>query len=253
MTMNSLLVFLPFVVCLPLFLLPSLCAFLNRKLLRWVLLGANLAIPPFAYLLFQLPLGFWFAIIGGVSCWLLVLHFSLRKDPLTMEDVDEDVELVPYDAEWPIQFTREHARIVATFGLAEDSLEHIGSTAVPGLASKPVIDMMLGVAALPPDQSLLLRLGILGYQNLGEAGVPDRWFLRLREAQAFNLHVVVRGGPHWANNLALRDLLRRDPVARDRYAQGKQAALDRSGKRLLAYSEAKHAVLAELLTSARAR
>ncbi len=87
---------------------------------------------------------------------------------------------------------------------------------------------------------MISRLEILGYENLGEAGIPGRIYLRLRGDRSFNLHIVERGGAQWTNNLALRDLLRRDAAARERYAAGKQAALTSAGNRLLAYSAAKH-------------
>jgi len=232
--------------CLPFFLLPTTLAFLDGKRTRWLVALCNL-----------LPLaGFAMHLIGAAGAliaWLVVLHFALRPTPPTAADLDEDIELLPYDPHWPGSFAAERARLVAGLGLSREAIEHIGSTAVPGLAAKPVVDMMLGVPALPPTRDLLSRLGILGYQNLGEADVPGRWYLRLRGEQAVNLHVVERGGTHWTNNLALRELLRRDPDARERYARGKQAALETGGPRLLAYSAAKAPVVNELLAAAQAR
>jgi len=81
--------------------------------------------------------------------------------------------------------------------------------------------------------------------------VPGRVYLRLRDARDFNLHIVELGGTHWNDNLALRDLLRRDAGARERYAAAKQAALAAGESRLLAYSAAKHSAVAELLSTAR--
>jgi GrpB-like predicted nucleotidyltransferase (UPF0157 family) len=164
--------------------------------------------------------------------------------------LDEHVTLVPYDPTWAAAFAEERARLAATVDVTPGSLEHIGSTAVPGLTAKPIIDMMLGVPALPPDPDLLARLENNGYENLGEAGVPGRVYLRLRGAPAFNLHIVERGGSHWTNNLSLRALLLADPAARQRYAQGKEAALRNAGNRLLAYSAAKQGCIEALLSEA---
>src|SRR3954468_21930016 len=112
--------------------------------------------------------------------------------------IDEPVRLAPHDAAWRGAFETERARLAREIDLPPDSIEHIGSTAVPGLTAKPVIDMMLGVRSLPPARDLLSRLEILGYEPLGEAGVPGRIYLRLRGGRDFNLHIVERGGPHWA-------------------------------------------------------
>jgi len=231
-------------VCAPFFLLPTLIAFKNGKRSRGLVLAGNLAL--FGGAAFAAP-----GVALSLVAWLVLLHFALRKEPPDDSVLDEAVQLVPPDPAWPEVFAAERARITRTFDLPVDSIEHIGSTAVPGLTAKPVIDLMLGVPSLPPARDLLSRLEILGYQNLGEAGVPGRVYLRLRDARDFNLHIVELGGTHWNDNLALRDLLRRDAGARERYAAAKQAALAAGESRLLAYSAAKHSAVAELLSTAR--
>ena len=172
-----------------------------------------------------------------------------------MNEIDEPVRLVAYDSAWPDAYDQERFRIALAFGVFPSSglVQHIGSTAVPGLIAKPVIDIMLGVRSWPPQEQLIRGIGALGYENLGEAGVPERIYLRLRGDRNFNAHIVKRGGVHWTNNLALRDLLRGDAAARERYAAGKRAALEAGGGRLLAYSAAKNAIVAELLAGARER
>ncbi len=73
----------------------------------------------------------------------------------------------------------------------------------PGLIAKPIIDLMLGVDRFPPSAELQTAIERLGYEPLGEAGVPGRLYFRRRGAQHDNLHVVLKGGAHWTNNLAL--------------------------------------------------
>ncbi len=238
---------LPFIalvclVCAPFFLLPTLAAFENRKPFRGVILVLNLlglGVAPF-----YIP-----GVATALVIWLLLLHFALRREPPGENVPDEEITLEPYDPAWPGEFATERSRVSPV--LADYPLEHVGSTAVPGLLAKPVIDMMLGLPSYPPTDDLLSRLGILGYENIGEAGVPGRVYLRLHGARSFNLHLVQRGGEHWTNNLALRELLRRDPVARERYAAGKQAAVAGGANRLLGYSAAKNPVVSELLAIAR--
>src|SRR5262249_28530189 len=126
-----------------------------------------------------------------------------------MAELDEAVELVAYDSSWPDEYDGERFRIALSFGVLPKSglIQHIGSTAVPGLVSKPVIDLMLGSGTWPPPDALVKGVVALGYENLGEAGVPKRIYLRLRGAQKFNVHIVRRGGTHWTNNIAVRELL----------------------------------------------
>ncbi len=172
-----------------------------------------------------------------------------------MSELDEAVELVAYDDAWPELYDRERFRIALKFGVLPKSglIQHIGSTAVPGLVSKPVIDLMLGSSAWPPPNALIRGVCALGYENLGEAGVPKRVYLRLRGAQNFNAHIVRRGGTHWTNNIALRDYLCDNAAARETYATAKVAALNVGRGRLLGYSEAKSSVIAELIAAARGR
>jgi GrpB-like predicted nucleotidyltransferase (UPF0157 family) len=172
-----------------------------------------------------------------------------------VSEPDEAVELVPYDDAWPELYDKERFRIALAFGVIPKSglIQHIGSTAVPGLTSKPVIDLMLGSSKWPPPNALIRGVCALGYENLGDAGVPKRVYLRLRGPVNFNVHIVRRGGTHWTNNIALRDYLRENAAARETYAAAKVAALNIGRGRLLAYSEAKNSVIAELIAAARQR
>ena len=169
-------------------------------------------------------------------------------------NIDEPVSLVPYDPAWPDVYDQERFRIALAFGVFPSAglIQHIGSTAVPGLVAKPIIDIMLGVRAWPPDEKLIVGVCALGYENLGEAGVPGRVYLRRRADRHFNAHIVQRGGDHWNNNIALRDYLRGDARAREKYAASKIAALTKGSGRLVAYSAAKSDTMNELIAAARA-
>ena len=167
-------------------------------------------------------------------------------------ELDELVTLVSYDAHWPKTFDAERSRICKALILSPDAIEHIGSTAVPGMIAKPIVDLMLGIPRYPPGDTTVSPLLDLGFQDLGEAGVTGRRHLKMRGERSFNLHIVARGGEHWTNNLKLRDYLRRNPGARERYADAKRAALAQAD-RLLAYSAAKHAAVSELIAAASAK
>jgi GrpB-like predicted nucleotidyltransferase (UPF0157 family) len=115
--------------------------------------------------------------------------------------------------------------------------------------SKPVVDILVGVDPADAD-AVAERIAAAGYEDLGEAGVPGRRYLRRRAAHAYNVHIVELGGPLWRDNLALRDYLRREPGEAARYADEKRRALA-SGSTLLAYSAGKAAFVAELVSRAR--
>src|SRR5689334_6255551 len=96
-----------------------------------------------------------------------------------MHTIDEPVEVVGYDAQWPVRAAAESARIAQALGIEAARIEHIGSTAVTGLDAKPTIDLMLGVD-VHPAPALEPALVALGYEALGEAGVAGRSYFRLR-------------------------------------------------------------------------
>ena len=164
-------------------------------------------------------------------------------------ELDEPVHVEPWDPGWPAAA----ADLVATCRevLGEDAIavEHIGSTAVPGLPAKPIIDVLIGV---PPGREVAAaeRLASRGWTRLGEAGVPGREHLRRRTGRHANVHVVEHGSALWQDGLLLREHLRRDAGARQRYAAVKQQAAH-SAPTLLAYSEHKRAVVAALSEQAR--
>ena len=97
-----------------------------------------------------------------------------------MTAVDEPVHMVEYRSRWPEWFTSERDRIATASTVPVTQCEHIGSTAVPGLVSKPIIDIMLGVASYSPQNTLVESLVDLGHEVLGEADVPERLYFMLR-------------------------------------------------------------------------
>jgi len=169
--------------------------------------------------------------------------------------VDEPVEITDYNPDYEGRYRGERDRVRIGLATATLKFEHIGSTAVPGLAGKPIVDLMLGAsptiwAAL---EELRPRVLTLGYEDLGDAGVPGRIYFRKRTAlRAFNLALVEHDGPLWRDNLAVRDYLRAHPDEAAAYAAAKRAAIAGGATTLLAYSAAKANVLAALVEKARA-
>ena len=144
------------------------------------------------------------------------------------------VVIVGYDPNWPDVYQAEQALILDAIGPHLAALEHVGSTSVPGLAAKPVIDMMAGLRKLADAQGCIGPLAALGYAYRPEyeARLPERrYFVR----PSFHLHVVERSSDFWVWHLAFRDALRADP----RYALLKRRLAACYGADREGYTEAK--------------
>jgi GrpB-like predicted nucleotidyltransferase (UPF0157 family) len=130
------------------------------------------------------------------------------------------IEVVPYDSRWPAAFAAEARRIEAALGDIPIRLHHIGSTAVPGLCAKPVIDMLLEVADLNHLDARKLVLEALGYEAKGEFGIPGRRYFRRDAANGIRTHQVhafVAATEAVNRHLAFRDYLRAHPAVAQAY------------------------------------
>jgi GrpB-like predicted nucleotidyltransferase (UPF0157 family) len=130
----------------------------------------------------------------------------------------DPVAVVPYDDAWPSLYEEERARIERAIGLWAEGIEHVGSTAVPGLAAKPVIDIMVGVKSLDDSSILVERLVGIGYEYVPEFELDlpfRRYFRKMREGRrTHQIHLVERSNTEWWDrHLLFRDYLRADPPA----------------------------------------
>lgn len=133
------------------------------------------------------------------------------------------VVVVDYDRSWPNTFEALRAPVWAAVRDIAISVQHVGSTAVPGLAAKPIIDMDVIVASSEKMSEAIQRLAVLGYDHRGNLGIEDREaFKSPQELPAHHLYVCLQGSTALANHLALRDFLRRDPVSVAQYSRIKR-------------------------------
>jgi GrpB-like predicted nucleotidyltransferase (UPF0157 family) len=165
-------------------------------------------------------------------------------------NIDEPISIEPYNPAWAAEFAREKDIVCQSLSVESSRVEHIGSTSVAGMHAKPIVDIMVGLDTFPPAALVSERFQALGYEALGEAGVPGRHYFRKRHPNAFNVQTVLFRGPLWNDNLLLRDFLVTHPAEARRYAEAKQHAFRAGHKTLLTYSAAKAAIIAELLASA---
>jgi GrpB-like predicted nucleotidyltransferase (UPF0157 family) len=123
------------------------------------------------------------------------------------------IEIVAFDSGWPAAFEAEAVRLRAALGALALRVDHHGSTSIPGLAAKPIIDIQVSVAALQPLQVYGSRLATLGYVHVPSADDSFSPFFH-RPAQwphSHHVHVVERGGLEERRTLAFRDYLRDNP------------------------------------------
>jgi len=133
----------------------------------------------------------------------------------------EHVIVVPYDSEWPRRFAKERSVLAALFGGTEAAIEHVGSTAVPGLGAKPVIDVMIGVPTLIEIERRRQAIEAAGYEYVQrqELHFPERRYFHKPQLspRAFHLHCVVKGSAFWIRLLTFRDYLRAHPESAEAY------------------------------------
>lgn len=129
------------------------------------------------------------------------------------------VRVVPYDPRRPDLFESERARVEAVAGEWIEAIEHIGSTAVPGLDAKPVLDLTVGLRSLCDGVRCARLLGAIGYEHRGDAGVSGRIFLRTSSPRPCHLNLALVGGEFWERHLLFRDHLRAHPEVAREYAR----------------------------------
>lgn len=156
------------------------------------------------------------------------------------------VEQGPYDPGWPARFETARAELVPVVG-PEGTIEHIGSTSIPGCAAQPIIDILVQLPALPLDWE---PMSDLGYgEQLGNGGVSQVFY---REAPKTKVHVAQAGSKYARDRLLFRDYLRQHPQLRQQYEQlkAKQAAGHHDSEG--AYTASKTTFVAETLALAEA-
>jgi GrpB-like predicted nucleotidyltransferase (UPF0157 family) len=161
------------------------------------------------------------------------------------------IQLVDYRAEWPALFVREAARVRATLGARVLMLEHVGSTSVPGLAAKPIIDMILAVADSADETEYVPAMEYAGYLlRIREPGWHQHRLFKGPDTN-INLHVYSFGCPEIDTMLMFRDWLRTNDADRELYERTKRDLAKQTWKYVQNYADAKTSVVTEIVARAR--
>lgn len=164
------------------------------------------------------------------------------------------VEIVPYDPQWPALFEQEKAALLAAIGSYVCCIEHIGSTAVPGLDAKPVIDILIGVRYLGDAPAFIPPLEALGYDYIPrhEAVLPERRYLhRIVDGKhTHHLHIVEPESEFFRTHLLFRDYLRNHPEDARCYAELKYRLAEEFRNDRESYTSGKSALIEKIMQKA---
>ena len=158
------------------------------------------------------------------------------------------IRVVPYDPRWPADFEVEAARIMRALGEIVVRLHHIGSTAIPTTSAKPIIDLLLEVVAVSDLDRRTSAMEALGYEAMGEFGIPGRRYFRRNDAAGMRTHQVHAfdaTSPELERHLAFRDYMIAHPTIAREYGALKQRLAAAHPDDIIAYSNGKDAFVKE--------
>lgn len=160
------------------------------------------------------------------------------------------VKVVAYCPDWRDLFEQERRVLQQRIGHLVLDIQHVGSTAVPGLTAKPIIDIAVAVASITVIPRCRQPLGFLGYIDRGDGG-KEGGYLFVKESapgiRTHHLHIVTIDDPQWGNYLQFRDVLRANETLRTRYATLKKTLQEKFSQDRKAYTAAKHEFIRDIL------
>lgn len=158
------------------------------------------------------------------------------------------VEIHPYDSEWPNLYTVEANRLYEALGEWALQIEHIGSTAIPGMPSKPIIDIAIGVEDFDQAFDTIPLMAELGYNFRGEQGVARRHFFILGKPRTHHVHMIELDSLGWRQRIGFRDYLRANPDAAQQYIDLKQQLAAANPRDIASYSNGKEPFIDAILS-----
>ncbi len=158
-----------------------------------------------------------------------------------------EIRVVDYDPAWPLRFQAERDRIVRALGNAR--VEHVGSTAIPGLAAKPIVDIDLSVPDVEDERAYLDALLAAGYRL--RVREPGHRMVRTPELDV-HVHVCSAGSEWERRHVLFRDWLRHDAADREAYVRLKRELARRDWADMNEYADAKSALVTEIMARAEA-
>jgi len=176
----------------------------------------------------------------------------------TVSNMSHPVVIYDYDPRWLVIYEVEKRRVLGAIGHKVLALEHIGSTAVPGLGGKPIVDMMAGICSSKDAEECVRLLQPLGYGDVTPQPDNHEWFYCLgmrapdqREHEYVHLHLVKYMSDHWTRHLLFRDYLRTHPAVAQQYFELKKMLASQYDADREGYTEAKTKFIESVVAQAR--
>ena len=165
-----------------------------------------------------------------------------------MIGLEEDaVRLTPYDKDWERLFREEKSRLQIAVGLFVLDIQHVGSTSIPGMIAKPIIDIAIAVESFEEAHVCIKPIERLGYRYRGENNIPRRHFFVKGNPRTYHIHINEIGSCDWNDQISFRDYLRRHHDIASRYAELKLELAQRYPTDRQAYSESKSPFIKHVL------
>ncbi|MFN2145453.1 MAG: GrpB family protein [Anaerolineales bacterium] len=151
------------------------------------------------------------------------------------------VELHPYNPNWAAMYQSEEAILKPIIGDQLVTIEHIGSTSIPGIKAKPIIDILIVVLDIDSIQRLIPAMETIGYQHRGELGISGRQYFRkdTDSVRSHHVHIYQQGHEAITKHLNFRDYLRTHPARAQAYSQLKEGLAAKYREDRAAYTDAK--------------
>lgn len=159
------------------------------------------------------------------------------------------ITVVPYDPLWVQEFARASGQVTSALGVNLLEIEHIGSTAIPGMHAKALIDMLAIVSDIAAVDQQLAQMQSLGYESLGEFGIARRRYFRRDNAlgeRTHQIHAFQIGSPHIQRHLAFRDFMRAHSTVANQYAELKRKLAIAHPDDVTAYMDGKDSFIKEM-------
>lgn len=166
---------------------------------------------------------------------------------------DEPIRIIAYDAQWPVRFEQERSLLQRAIGSwVVGDIHHVGSTAVPGLDAKPIIDILVGVADLATSRACFEPLVELSYLHAPYRPEEMHWFCKPDPScRTHHLHLTPIGSPRYRSEIAFRDHLRSNPAEAQAYAELKRWLAAKFEHDREGYTEAKADFIGRVLREMR--
>ncbi len=160
---------------------------------------------------------------------------------------DEMIQLVEYQKSWDYRFQFESAMLLLALGEMISGIEHIGSTAIPRIIAKPIVDILIGIKDFKEVFTQINVLEVLGYTYTAEAGDEKRLFFRKGSPRLFHLHFVEFESKEWRNHILFRDILLQDKGKRFRYQKLKMELAAQFPTDCIKYTDGKTSFINKIL------